>query len=82
MADCYTKQDQADEAIRELKKYLQLHPNAMNARLKLGIIYYHANKMIEAVEQWDFILDQNPEHQEAKSYVQMAQSAGVTDLGV
>lgn len=82
IADCYIKKDDADQAIKELRKYLQNHPNSLGARLKLGIIYYNANKIIAAVEQWDYILDQDPKHTEAKSYIQMAQSAGVTELGV
>tara|TARA_B100001248_G_scaffold54751_1_gene36185 strand:+ start:12589 stop:13314 length:726 start_codon:yes stop_codon:yes gene_type:complete len=82
LAESYVKQDLASEAIAALKAFLQLHPNAIGPRLKLGIIYYHANKMIDAVEQWEYILELDHSHQEAKSYIQMAQSAGVTDLGV
>jgi tetratricopeptide (TPR) repeat protein len=82
IAESYVKLDEADKAIRELKKYIADYPQAIGARLKLGIIYYNANRIIEASEQWEQILARDPNHKEAKSFITMAEKAGVTELGV
>lgn len=82
IAESHVKLDQADKAIKELKKYIAEYPQSIGARLKLGIIYYNANRIIEATEQWEQILARDPNHKEAKSFITMAEKAGVTDLGV
>ncbi|MCB0347682.1 MAG: tetratricopeptide repeat protein [Bdellovibrionales bacterium] len=82
IAESQVKLDHADKAIKELKKYISEYPQAIGARLKLGIIYYNANRIIEATEQWEQILARDPNHKEAKSFITMAEKAGVTELGV
>ncbi len=78
--DAFVNQKDAGRAIREAKKFLEDYPQSIGVRLKLGIIYYNANKILDAVEQWENILARNPEHLEAKNFIQLASRAGMTEL--
>ncbi|MFK8137467.1 MAG: tetratricopeptide repeat protein [Bdellovibrionales bacterium] len=70
----------ADEAIKELHHYLDINAHAVSPRLKLGLIYYNGNRIVEAVEQWEKALLAEPENQQALSYIKLAQKTGMTEL--
>lgn len=80
IADSYVKDSKGDNAVKTLTKFLKDYPQSTGARLKLGLIYYNGNRIIEATEQWEQILMREPEHPEAKSYLKLAQKTGVTEL--
>jgi tetratricopeptide (TPR) repeat protein len=80
ISECYVKLGDADRAIRELKALIREYPQFIQARLKLGIIYYNLNNLAEATEQWENILMRDPHHPEALRHLKMANAAGITTL--
>jgi tetratricopeptide (TPR) repeat protein len=76
--ECYVQMEDGASAIRELKALAQEFPHFVPARLKLGLLYYNAHKVIEAIEQWEAVLARDPEHPAAIKYLQMAQESGST----
>lgn len=80
IADCLIKTQRIQKAIQELQLLLREYPQANEARLKLGTIYYQMNRTYEAVEEWEKILIRDPGNLEAKKYIQLAKEAGITDI--
>ena len=78
--ECFIKKDESAPAMKELKALVQEYPQFIPARLKLGLMYYNARKIVEAVEQWESVLLRDPEHPVAIKYLQMAQETGSTLL--
>ena len=76
IVECFLKKDDGARALKELRTIVQEYPQFIPARLKLGLIYYHAKKVVEAVEQWETVLLRDPEHPVALKYLQMAQESG------
>lgn len=79
IADAYVADGKVEQSVRYLHKFLDEKPRASAARIKLGLIYYNGNRILEASEQWEKVLKFDPEHTDAKSYVKLAFSAGVTE---
>ncbi len=82
IAEVYVKQGEIQKAIKDLRQLLKDYPQFLPARLKLGVIYYNANNLAEATEQWEAVLLRDPQHPEATKYLKMAQAAGITSLGL
>lgn len=80
ITDCYIADSNAKIAVKELKKFLQQYPQANSCRMKLGIVYYNANKILDAIQQWEAVLTNDPQHEEAKNFLSLAQKTGVTEL--
>jgi tetratricopeptide (TPR) repeat protein len=80
VVECWLRKDDHARALRELKSLVQDYPQFLPARIKLGLLYYQARNVVEAVEQWETVLLRDPEHPLALKYLQMAQSAGSTLL--
>ena len=78
--ECFVQMDDSPRALRELKNLVQEYPQFIPARLKLGLLYYNAHKVVEAVEQWETVLARDPDHPTAIKYLQMAQESGSTLL--
>ena len=78
--ECFIKKDEIAPAMKELKALVQEYPQFIPARLKLGLMYYNARKIVEAVEQWESVLLRDPEHPVAVKYLQMAQETNSTLL--
>lgn len=83
IAECYVKLGFTDRAIQDLKNLIQLEPNNLPARLKLGIIYFNLQMIAEATEQWEHILVLDPSHSEALKLLRQAHSVNVSrDLSI
>lgn len=82
ISECYIQMGQADKAIKDLKALIRDYPQFNAARLKLGNIYYNANNVAEATDQWENILTRDPQHPEALKYLKMAQVAGITEANL
>lgn len=82
IAECYVQLGDSDRAVRELKALIREYPQFIQARLKLGVIYYNMNNLAEATEQWENILLRDPKHPEALKYLKMANAAGITTLSL
>ena len=80
IAECFVKLGDTQKAIRCLQSMLRDYPHFNQARLKLGIIFYNLHQVAEATEQWENILLRDPKHSEAKKYLKMAQTVGITSL--
>lgn len=72
--DLWIKTSQESKAIKELRQLIATHPHFVQARLKLGLIYYGMNKLNEAIEQWETVLLRDSENSEAIRYIKMAKS--------
>lgn len=80
IAEVHVQLGQMDRAIKDLRSLIREYPHFIPARLKLGVIYYKANNIAEATEQWENILMRDPQHPEALRYLKMAQAAGITSI--
>jgi tetratricopeptide (TPR) repeat protein len=80
IVECFFKKGDIARSTKELKILIQEFPQFIPARLKLGLVYYHSRKIIEAVEQWESVLMRDPDHPLAIKYLQMAQESGSTLL--
>lgn len=72
--------DQKQRAIRELKKLKSTNPNYLPALLQLGLLYYSIGKILDAISEWECVLNKDPSHTEAQMYLHMAQQATTTQL--
>lgn len=79
IADSYVASKQAEKAVNYLRKYLDDYPTANAVRIKLGLIFYNGNRILEASEEWEKVLKFDPSHNDAKSYIKLAQNAKVTE---
>lgn len=80
IVDGLIKTQRVQKGIQELQIILREYPNANDARIKLGTIYYQLNRTYEAVEEWEKILIRDPKNIEAKRLIQLAKEAGITDI--
>jgi tetratricopeptide (TPR) repeat protein len=81
IAECFVKLGDGDKAVRELKNLIKDYPQYLPARIKLGLVFYNMSLVAEATEQWENVLYRDPHHGEAKKYLKMAQTAGITHIG-
>jgi len=80
IAECFVKLGDTQKAVRCLQTVLREYPHFNPARMKLGIVFYNQHQIAEATEQWENILIRDPKHMEAKKYLKMAQTVGITSL--
>jgi len=80
VVECFVQKKGYPRAIKELKHLIKEYPQFASARIKLGLIFYEANQVIDAVEQWESVLLRDPEHPEAHKFIQMAQETGLAHL--
>jgi tetratricopeptide (TPR) repeat protein len=77
IADSFVKKGDTDRAIRELRNVVKDQPKFTPARVRLGVLLYNSNKVLDAVETWEGVLLRDPENPEAKRLIRMAQEAGI-----
>jgi tetratricopeptide (TPR) repeat protein len=75
LVECWVRKDDMQRAVKELKLITQEFSNFSPARLKLGLLYFNAKKIAEAIDQWEAVLLRDPEHPVALKYMQMAKEA-------
>jgi tetratricopeptide (TPR) repeat protein len=80
VVECFVQKGDEERAIKELRLVIREYPKFIQARLRLGVLYYHAKKVLEAVEHWEGVLLRDPDNPEAKKYIRMAQETGMTAL--
>ncbi len=78
ICDCYISMEEMDKALKELRQLVREYPQHGGARTKLGIFYFNSNRLAEAAEQWEAVLAKEPNNSEAKRYLRMVQTAGIT----
>jgi tetratricopeptide (TPR) repeat protein len=80
LADCYFAMDDTNKAIRELRELLKSEPHFVPALLRLGRAHYDLKQLPEAIEQWEYALDVEPDNKTAKDYLRLAQTVQVTSI--
>lgn len=79
IVECFMMKGMYDKAVRELKSLLKDYPGFTAGRLKLGMIYYNANNVVDAIEQWEAILRREPDHGEALKFLKLAQAVTLSE---
>ncbi len=80
IAKLHENQGATDRSIKELKELTHQRPDYIPALIKLGLNYYSKGKMIEALREWEKVLDMDPKNSEALMYLEMAEHATTTKL--
>lgn len=76
IVDCFLKKGDRDKALKELRNLLKDYPTFTTARIKLGVLLYNSNDVMDAIEQWEAVLEREPNHAEAQRLLKTAQAAG------
>lgn len=69
---------QKQRALRELKKVKSTNPNYTPALIQLGLLFYSQGRVLDAIREWEVVLNRDPQNQEAQMYLKMAQQATQT----
>jgi tetratricopeptide (TPR) repeat protein len=80
VVEAYLRKEQGSKAIKELKKVIETYPAYIPAKVKLGVVFYNSNRVIEAIQEWEGVLMRDPRHSDAINYIKLAQEVGVTSL--
>lgn len=80
IVECYKKLGSDQKAIRELEKLIKAFPNFETAKIKLGKIYLEKNQIQLARNQWQEVLQQNPDNQTVKGLIREIDSGKQIDL--
>lgn len=80
IVEVYLRKNQGNKAVKELKKIIESYPGYVQAKLKLGVVLYNSNRVVEAIQEWEGVLLRDPKHTDALSYIKLAQEVGVTSL--
>lgn len=80
LAKVYAKKGFASKANDELVKLKNEHPDFLDGRIALGVLYYAGGKVLEAQTEWQKVLSLNPKHSEAAKYMNLSQTATETSL--
>lgn len=80
IVEVYLRQNVGAKAIKELKKISDYFPAYLPAKLKLGVVFYNSNKVVEAIQEWENVLTRDPKNKEALNYLKLAQEVGVTSI--
>ncbi|MDZ4677200.1 MAG: tetratricopeptide repeat protein [Oligoflexia bacterium] len=80
VVEVYLRKNQGSKAVKELKKIVETYPTYLPGKLKLGVVYYNSNRVVEAIQEWETVLMRDPMHADALNYIKLAQEVGVTSL--
>ncbi|MCB0357088.1 MAG: tetratricopeptide repeat protein [Bdellovibrionales bacterium] len=80
IVDCYQKLGADQKAIKELEKIIQAFPSFETARLRLAKIYVSKNQRQLARQQWEKVLENNPENKKAKDLLRQLDSGKQIEL--
>ena len=78
LARSYFRMQNLTEAADVLAECLLAHPDCVDARVYLGLCYFKQNRVPEAVQEWERVLEREPRHRQALKYLQAAKSARMT----
>jgi tetratricopeptide (TPR) repeat protein len=78
--DTYQKKGDEEKAVQELKTHIKDYPQDLKAQVRLGRIFYDSSRVPEAVDQWEKVLFRDPDNEDAKKFLRMAQNARQTTL--
>ena len=71
-AKAFAKKGFVSRAIQELELIRNQQPSYAPARIQLGLLHYSQGNGLDAELEWEAVLKDHPDHQEAKTYLQMS----------
>lgn len=74
-AKVFVKKGFISRAVQDLQELKTEHPRETAIRIQLGLIHYQQKNILDAELEWEGVLDIDPDHSEAKSYLQMAKTS-------
>lgn len=80
IAKVYAKKNFIAKAFEELKKLKTEHPNYLQARVALGILYFGSGKILEAQTEWQQVISKEPLNKEAHMYLNLSKTATETTI--
>lgn len=80
IAKVHEKQGSLQQSLKILKQMKESHPNYLPGMIKLGLAYYSQGHMIEAIREWENVLNLDPQNSEALMYLEMSQKATTTTV--
>jgi tetratricopeptide (TPR) repeat protein len=81
LVDCLVKIDEGSKAIKILKDLIATNPGGfLSARLRLGQLYYNLNRITDAIEQWEIVLERQPNNPQALRCIKQAHSVEHTSF--
>jgi tetratricopeptide (TPR) repeat protein len=80
IVETYLKKGDVEKATQELATLIKDEPQFLQAGVKLGLVLYNNGRTADALNQWEKVLFRDPNHQEAKRYIRLAQQANESTL--
>ena len=80
IAKIYAKKNFVSKAFDELKVLKNEHPEFIQGRVALGVLYYGNGKILEAQNEWEKVLSRDPRNSEAQMYINLSRTATETSL--
>ncbi len=75
LVECYCRVQEFDRAFQELKSLVGDYPGFLTARIRLGKLYYDSGDTTSAIEQWENVIQRDPEHAEAQRLLRQVEAA-------
>ena len=82
IAEALLKGSEPKKALKILRDLTVEYPGYLAAQIKLGLVLYQSNRVVDAIEEWEKVLMRDPKNQEVQEYIRIAQEAGQTELGI
>lgn len=82
IADAFLKASEPKKALKILRDVQAEFPAFLPAQIKLGVILYHSNRVVEAIEEWEKVLMRDPGNKDVREYIRIANEAGQTEIGL
>lgn len=74
VVECYSRLQEPEKALRELRNLIKDYPGFLSARVRLGRIMYDTGDVEGAIEQWEATVQREPSHSEANRLLRQAQA--------
>jgi len=74
IVDCFSKLQENEKALKELRGLIKEYPGFLSARVRLGKILYDTGDVQGAIEQWEATAHRDPNHSEAQRLLRQAQA--------
>jgi tetratricopeptide (TPR) repeat protein len=80
IAESFLLNGDPKRALKILRDLVAEYPAYLPAQIKLGLVLYHSNRVVEAVEEWERVLMRDPNNKDVREYIRVAHEAGQTEL--
>ena len=80
LAKVLFKQGKKEEALVILRNLKKEQPKFIQARIALGLLSYSMGHVLQAVEEWERVVEIEPNQEQALAYLKMARNSNATVL--